>query len=71
MLHFALQASPTSPSGPGLHAFDLLRCETSEILNKKSVFMLLFQNYLVILADKAIFLYLKAVRGIEENQGYG
>jgi len=23
------------------------------------------------LAEKAIFLYLKAVRGIEENQGYG
>lgn len=29
------------------------------------------QVYLVILAEKAIFLYLKAVRGIEENQGYG
>jgi hypothetical protein len=29
------------------------------------------QIYLVILAEKAIFLYLKAVRGIEENQGYG
>ena len=28
-------------------------------------------NYFVILAEKAIFLYLKAVRGIEENQGYG
>ena len=34
-------------------------------------FPFLFQNYFVILAEKAIFLYLKAVRGIEENQGYG
>ena len=30
-----------------------------------------FRSYFVILAEKAIFLYLKAVRGIEENQGYG
>ncbi|MBQ9561086.1 MAG: hypothetical protein IJV10_02260 [Prevotella sp.] len=29
------------------------------------------ENYFVILEEKAIFLYLKAVRGIEKKRGYG
>jgi len=31
---------------------------------------LLIIDYFVILEEKAIFLYLKAVRGIEKKQGY-
>ena len=47
-----------------------LRRETYVEVKIIPEFFLLFRNYFVILEEKAIFLYLKAVRRIEKKRGY-